>query len=289
MAREAVITQEQVSAVADNIKASGDRPTNRNVRERLGGGSTATILKFFQVWKLGQVQSHMVEPALDMSIISAINNEIAKRVKEATGAMTETLAEMRADTEALIAENERQAAEIEAAIANAAVEADRYALQTGRMQQLEAESARSEMVIADLRKSVEVAKMQIAKSELRLEAVPHIESDLAEARACLETERINSAQMHEAAAVALAKLEAVEMHAARLTDQLTLANKATDEASKRAKTAAEQLSDAKMLIITLQSKLEVITSKQTSIEGEASNEKSEQAPKRGRPAKAKLV
>lgn len=289
MAREASITQEQVSGIADSIKASGDKPTNRNVRERLGSGSPGTVLKFMQVWKLGQVKSQTVEPALDPSIIVAINNQIAKRVKDETDVMTETLEELRVDTGDIIADNERKAAEIEAAIANAAVEAERYALQSGRIQQLETESARSEMVIADLRKSVEVAKMQLAKSEFRLEAVPHIESDLAEARACLEAERINSAQQHEAAAVALARLEAIEKHAARLTDQLVLANKATDEASKRASAAAEQLGDAKVLIITLQSKLEAITPKQTFNEGVASIVKSEQAKKRGRPAKTKLV
>ncbi|WP_455289003.1 DNA-binding protein [Cupriavidus necator] len=36
MGREATITQEQVNAAADGLRAAGQRPTVRAVRERLG-------------------------------------------------------------------------------------------------------------------------------------------------------------------------------------------------------------------------------------------------------------
>lgn len=50
MAREATITQEQVSAAANAIRASGTKPTARSVREQLGTGSMGTVHQFMQVW-----------------------------------------------------------------------------------------------------------------------------------------------------------------------------------------------------------------------------------------------
>ena len=45
MGRESVITQEEVNVVADQLRATGAKPTARAVREALGGGSMATVLK----------------------------------------------------------------------------------------------------------------------------------------------------------------------------------------------------------------------------------------------------
>ncbi|HEM7880099.1 TPA: DNA-binding protein [Burkholderia contaminans] len=61
MAREPNITQEQVSKTAEQIRDAGGRPTARAVRERLGTGSMATVLKFFQAWQDAQAEVRYVD------------------------------------------------------------------------------------------------------------------------------------------------------------------------------------------------------------------------------------
>ena len=56
MAREANITQEQVNAAADALRAAGTKPTVRAVRERLVTGSNAVVMRLLDVWKSAQVK-----------------------------------------------------------------------------------------------------------------------------------------------------------------------------------------------------------------------------------------
>jgi hypothetical protein len=44
MVREAKISQEEVNAAADKIRAAGVKPAARSVREAMGRGSMGTIL-----------------------------------------------------------------------------------------------------------------------------------------------------------------------------------------------------------------------------------------------------
>jgi len=80
------------AAAADNIKAQGGKPTARSVRDALGTGSMATVLKFLQEWKGGQVrQCQAIDDTLDPSIARAISNQIAGKVQEATADATARL------------------------------------------------------------------------------------------------------------------------------------------------------------------------------------------------------
>lgn len=53
------ITLEQVTAVADRLMAAGVEPALRAVRNRLGAGTTETILEFLREWRDAQ-ESHAV-------------------------------------------------------------------------------------------------------------------------------------------------------------------------------------------------------------------------------------
>lgn len=95
MPRDATITQEQVNAAADAIQASGQKPTTRNVREALGSGSMATVLKFLQVWQGSQVrQSRAIDDTLDPEVARVINNMLARRIQESTAEVNTRLAEL---------------------------------------------------------------------------------------------------------------------------------------------------------------------------------------------------
>jgi len=209
MARESTITFEQVAAAADSIKAQGGKPTSRAVREVLGSGSMATVCKFMQQWQGGQVrQNQVVDDTLDMAIVRAISNQIATKVQEATLIASTQLADLQAEASAIIAENERQAAEIEMQAYDLSSFQDQCSAYAGRVQQLESEVARLIADLATERQAVEFARIALAKAELRLEAVPRIEAEISAVRVELLLSQKQAAEQHEAAAVATARLEA---------------------------------------------------------------------------------
>ena len=112
MAREATITQEAVNAAAEQIRATGAKPTARAVREALGSGSMATVLKHLQAWQANQahpIEANIVLPiALQRTLVTFIEQEVAtaKALLEADLALAEQA------NRDLIAESERQAATI---------------------------------------------------------------------------------------------------------------------------------------------------------------------------------
>lgn len=247
MARESTITFEQVAAAADSIKSQGGKPTARSVRDVLGTGSMATVLKFLQEWKGGQIrQSQAIDDTLDPSIARAISNQIAGKVQEATADTTARLADLQSEVDAVIQENENLIADRSSIHHELLALQEQYASLTGRAQQLEADSARRAAELATARMAAEAARVALAKSELRLEAVPRIEAELLSVRAELVAERIKSAEQHEAAAVAVAQRVGIEQLSARLLQQLAEANEAAGlrgqiEALKAKKPVAKKL------------------------------------------------
>ncbi len=250
MARDSSITFEQVAVAADNIKSRGVKPTARNVREVLGTGSMATVLKFLQQWQGGQVrQSQAIDDTLDPAIGRAISSQIAIRVQEATADATARLADLQAEAEAIILENERQAAQIEAQAAELVALQEQHAGLTGRTKQIESEAARTMAELIAERQAAETVRVELAKAQLRLEAVPRIEAELLETRAELMHAHDYAAKLHEETAVAKAKLESSEV-------QLVEAVRQREESIKRAVAAEQSLSNERVAVHASQARLE---------------------------------
>jgi len=260
MAREPSITFEQVAAAADNIKAQSQKPTARNVREALGAGSMATVLKFLQQWQSGQVrQSQAIDDTLDVSIVRAISNQIATKVQEATADATAQLADLQSETDTLITENERQSAELENKAVELSALQEQHSALAGRTEQLEDENERQAAALLAERQASEGARVELAKAELRLEAVPRIEAEIEKVRLELDEERKKSSSLHEAAAVANAKLESETSLRLSLQEQLLKITKTAEENADRAIKATEQLSNEKVLSQTLQARTEALS------------------------------
>ncbi len=246
MAREATITFEQVSAAAETIKAQGGKPSSRSVREMLGTGSMATILKHFQQWQGGHSrQGQAFDEALDPIIAKTISTHIADKVHSSTMSLTTQIAEQQTEMDSLITENERQAAEIESITAAFNALQDRHNQQSGVVQQLEAEATRFATELMAERQATETARIQLAKAELRLEAVPRIENEIGQVREDLAVAQKQSAELHEVAAVAQAKLEAALTQRKEMDVQLADLKSALKEAlaqvvveQEKSKTAA---------------------------------------------------
>lgn len=237
MAREATISQEQVNAAADAIRAGGVKPTARAVRESLGAGSMATVLKFLQVWQGGQVSAKESPVVLPAGLQGALVDFIEKEVSSAKAGLQDDLATAQKDKGDLIAESERQAATIELqAEALETAQAEKAEL-TGRLAQVESDLAKAGDDVAAERHAAELARTELAKAQLRLEALPRIEAEADRLRAELEAERTAKVAAEQAAAVALAKLEA-------MTDRATKAEARADQVEREAKQIEQEVKQA---------------------------------------------
>jgi chromosome segregation ATPase len=221
MARESSITFEQVAMAADAIKAQGGKATSRSVREVLGTGSMATILRFLQQWGGAQArQSQAIDDTLDATVVRSISNHIADRVQAATTALTAQLADQQAETDSLISENERQTTELDAIATTLVSLQVSYNQMVGVVQQLESDTARTAKELIAERQAAEAARVLLAKAEFRLEAVPRIEKEIQQVRDELATVQKQAAELHETAAVATAKLEAASVQRKEMNAQV---------------------------------------------------------------------
>lgn len=249
MAREATITQEQVNAAADTIRASGAKPTARAVREALGGGSMATVLKFLQTWQAGQVRVEESPVVLPAGLQRALVDFIGQEVASAKAVLQDDLVAAQQANGDLIAESERQASTIEIqAEALESAQAEKAEL-AGRLAQVESDLAKAGDDVAAERQAAEHARTELAKAQLRLEALPRIEAEADRLRGELEAERTAKVAAEQAAAVALAKLEG-------MTDRAKTAEAATEKAEKQAANATQELSSARVQVLSQQTALD---------------------------------
>jgi chromosome segregation ATPase len=208
MAREPNITQDQVSRAAEAIRDAGGRPTARAIRERLGTGSMATVLKFFQAWQDAQVKPAeapvALPPALQRGLLDFVAAEVERNRTELRAEL-DIAAQSNAD---LILESERQGLIIENLTASLETVHGERAELAGRLAQVEVERDAARQEAAGERTAAESARTDLAKALLRLEAMPRLEKDLDDVRHELETVRGARVSAEQAAAVADAKLEA---------------------------------------------------------------------------------
>lgn len=263
MAREATITQEQVNAAADAIRATGTKPTARAVRDALGTGSMATVLKFLQVWQSGQARPAAQDVTLPPALVRGLVDFIGQEVSAARAGLEADLAAQQQSQADLIAESERQNTTIESqAEMLDQVYGEKAELQ-GKLGLLEVDLAAARDEAARERQAAEVARTELAKAQLRLEALPRIEAEVERLRAELfqATEGLHAARQeaavlsakHAAATdradsvCAMAEREEKEFEASRaiFVQELRQAQAERDEARKAAAEAREQAAEFK--------------------------------------------
>ena len=241
MTREATISQEQVNATADSIRATGAKPTARAIREALGVGSMATVLKLLQAWQSRQMQAAetpITLPAgLQRSIVDWISQEVANAKAEL---QAELVAAQQANGD-LITESERQTSTINLQDEALEVAQAETATLAGRLAQVESDLARSQDDVHGERQAAELARTELAKTQLRLEALPRIEAEADRLRAELERISAEKVAAEQTAAVASAKLEA-------MTDRATKAETAADKAEKQTAIITAELTTARVQV-----------------------------------------
>jgi len=207
MAREATVSQEEVNAVADGIRAAGIKPTARAVRDGLGRGSMATVLRLLHVWQSGQARApepqHALPAALQRSLIDFIGQEVAA----AKLSLEQELVIAQQAQKDLISENESLLGDLEELqTAYEAVQAQHSQLE-GRNAQLLVDISDATRIAENQRQAAESARTELAKVQLRLEGVPTLEAELSRMHAALDTERAARVAADQAAAVGDARLE----------------------------------------------------------------------------------
>ena len=256
MAREATITQEQVNAAADAIRATGAKPTARAIRDQLGTGSMATVLKLLQVWQSGQVRPAAQDVTLPPGLTRALVDFIGQEVATARAGLEADLATAQQASADLIAESERQAATIESqAEALDLAHGEKAELQ-GKLGQMESDLATARDEAARERQAAEAARTELAKAQLRLEALPRIEAEADRLRQELDAERQARTAAEQKAAVLTSKVEYETELRQKAENDLVEHVRMAEDAAKRALASAEALGNERVAVQAAQARLE---------------------------------
>ncbi len=236
MGRDSTVTFEQIAAAADAMKLEGMKVTSRAMRERLGNtGSMGTINKLLGRWKSGQERqisaALVLPPALQRVLLEFMDTQLTA----ARSGLESDLADQQQEAADLATENERQIIENESQAETIALLRADVAMHQGRAGQLESDLAVSRDESARERSGAELARTELAKAQLRLEAMPRLEADLGAVREVLETERSAAELSRTDLAKAQLRLEAIP----RLEADLVAVREALD-IERTARVVAEQ-------------------------------------------------
>lgn len=183
------VTFAEVAAVADRIKARGERPTVQRVRGELGSGSLATLQRHFTAWREKNRTGAVESVTLPVELQRAMLGHIERAAAEARADLQDELAETQSEREALTEELERQGGTLAAVEERAASQAGEIERQAGTIATLERGLAEAQETASRERTVAETARKEAALAELRLESLPALRDELTELRKKLDEER----------------------------------------------------------------------------------------------------
>jgi chromosome segregation ATPase len=170
------ITEQDVFAAAEALQAEGVKPTQTTVRERLGGGSFATIGPALKRWREAQWEQHeLAEVELPPELDEALQ-QLGGRVWQAAIAAAESrLAAERAALAEAREELEAEAAEQRAAVQQLEAEAEQYQRQIAELDQRLAQeqvvSDKANQLVAGLTTELSAAQAATEAEVGKVEAV----------------------------------------------------------------------------------------------------------------------
>jgi chromosome segregation ATPase len=183
------VTFAEVAAVADRIKARGERPTVQRVRGELGSGSLATLQRHFTAWREKHRSGAVESVTLPVELQRAMLGHIERAAAEARADLQAELAETQSEREALTEELERQGTALAAVEERAAAQAGEIERQAGTIATLERALAEANETASRERTAAETARKEAALAALRLESLPTLQAELTEIRNKLDAER----------------------------------------------------------------------------------------------------
>lgn len=163
------VTREQVMALADKLVAAGAEPALRAIRDRLGAGTTDTILEFLQEWRRAQEARALGDLAVSRATESRLRGELAHQTELASEHCS-AMVPLTAERDAIVADLAKAVLRLEyipcleAAIE--ALRADRDREHAGRTQ-AEQEAACLATRIQDLQAQLDEARAKARAMEHR--------------------------------------------------------------------------------------------------------------------------
>lgn len=201
MGRQASVTIEHVKTAVAALRAEGKTASSRNVREKLGTGSMGTISKLLQQClddKEGTPDSLRQLPPELQRVILAFADQQAEAARTQIG---EELISCKLEVAGLAEDNERLTTIIEDLRMQLAQALSGRAAAEGRVEQVLGELAGAREETKVERHAAEAARVEMAKLQLRLDALGPLDVELRDARAQSEERREECARVLQAAAV----------------------------------------------------------------------------------------
>lgn len=233
MGRQALVTANSVKASVEALRAGGEAVTTRAVYEKLGRiGSMGTVHKLLQQClsekhetpdSLRQLPPELQKVILEFADIQVDN--VRRQIAEELSGARQEMAELAEDNERLTAMVEEMREQL------VRVASDKATVE-GRVEQLVGELAAARDETAGERRAAGEARMELAKLQLRAEALAPLEAEVREARARYEAERSACARAEQAAAVLDAQKLALGDQVQDLKGELANARAATDKLDK---------------------------------------------------------
>lgn len=267
----AIVNFESVAAAAEALQAAGQRASVRAVIASLGGGSPNSVLKLLAEWKAGRPVVRIADTELDPRITDAIKVQMQRVAEQAAQAAEERAGALDEDLQALAeaqAQAEQQIAALQAERDTAQAQAADFVEQ---LKEAQAEGQRNQdqaaQALAALRQELkaerqrfEATAAELARAQVRLEALPALQADIEQLRATLRADAEQSAQAlascqqarqlaEQGAAVLGARLEAAERRA-------TEADARTAKADARSDALAHDLAGVNVTLQAAQGRLE---------------------------------
>jgi chromosome segregation ATPase len=261
----AIVTFEAVSAAAAALEAAGEKSTVRKVMNQLlittgVKGSTNTVTKLFHDYKSGRPLVRATDVGLDAGITQAIASQM-QRVAELAASSAEERANdlddnlklmMDSQTEAErkieildaeLAMMKAQATEAEGKLTGAVQGAARSQEQSAKIlmdlrQELASEREKSERVIGEL-----------ARAEVRLEALPPLVEQSDRLQESVEEIRRDRNTLAQSAATLAAQLDASEGRVHEFSERIKILEKRVERADEKVEKLQEIHSNARMQLV----------------------------------------
>ncbi len=230
-----LITPESVAAAAQCIVDRGGRVSVRSVIDELGGGSPNAVSPLINEWKANRsISSPVPDVAINPAIIQLIARQVSTASIEAAKDADARAAEVVADAELIAAAGraaEDLATRLQVALngANERVQQltgqlDERALEIQQVRKDSAEQvALSQGRAQSERETAEAVRQDLVRSQIRVEAVPRLESENAALQERLREAESAVAVARQAEAVASAKQVAEAIRATECMDREKLA------------------------------------------------------------------
>ncbi|HVI89429.1 MAG TPA: DNA-binding protein [Dongiaceae bacterium] len=177
------------------------------VRERLATGSMNTIHRHWTLWS-GQhkpAPRKINEP--NTRLLQALGTELSKAAEEAASEAEANLAQAMKELAVFSANGEALEAERDALAEQLLQVTKERDVLAGKGEEQLAEMARLNQEIERQRNDLAAVRRQLVQAELRVEAVPRLETDLSEVRALLANEQAARVAADKTAATAIAAAE----------------------------------------------------------------------------------